>query len=63
MKNLPAKRGNPLAEAEDQELASFCDAIDVDEMSFEDWQETHESLEIIIPLFVTCAIAKSGGHR
>ena len=63
---LPTKRDSkPEAERrlqreEELELEAFCDAIEFDDISFDDWQSVAESLDLFVELEITSQEAASG---
>lgn len=44
-------------------LEEFCDAIDIEEISYERWSSRHQDLDLSVPCFLTADEARFAGSR
>lgn len=54
---------SPHSEEDLQHLDAFCRNLHIDEVSFDDWAQTHNSLDLTIPLTISRADLHEGGKE
>lgn len=47
----------------DQALFEFCQSIEIEEISFESWEDSHADLDLRVPCFLAPHAASSGGDH
>jgi hypothetical protein len=66
MRKPPVGKSKPVGSiesADEDALEAFCSQIEVEEFNFESWRDLHDSLDIIIPFYISCELAQTGCTR
>ena len=62
-KDSSDKENQELSAIDQKALADFCSSFDLEEITYDKWANSHHSLDLQIPLFLSPDEAQSGGHR